>query len=113
MVRIFDASRYVNISGCWYPRNYEWIAYPYQSFPHGGVFNKLPDYYQNYEEELRKMREKRRQARDKEEQDRWRGKYKGSVKVSLVLMKNKWNTPQMIIILTLYLDYQDPLLMKI
>ena len=72
MVRIFDASRYVNISGCWYPRNYEWIAYPYQSFPHGGVFNKLPDYYQNYEEELRKAREKFRRAREKEEQDRWK-----------------------------------------
>ena len=65
-----------NVGGCWYPRNYRFIAYPFHSFPSGGVFNKLPDYYQDYEEELRKMREKRRQARDKEEQDRWRGKYK-------------------------------------
>ena len=72
MVRIFDASRYVNISGCWYPRNYEWIAYPYQSFPHGGVFNKLPDFYQDYENELKKARERFRRAREKEDQVRWK-----------------------------------------
>ena len=76
MRRVFDKSRYVNVGGCWYRRDYRFIAYPFHSFPSGGVFNKLPDYYQDYEEELRKMREKRRQARDKEEQDRWRGKYK-------------------------------------
>ena len=72
MGRIFDKSRYINISGCWYPRNYEWIAYPYQSFPHGGVFNKLPDFYQDYEEELKKARERFRRAKEKEEQDRWK-----------------------------------------
>ena len=71
MVRDFDESQYFNVSGCWYPRNYEWIAYPYQSFPHGGVFNKLPDYYQDYENELKKAKERFRRAREKEEQDRW------------------------------------------
>ena len=52
-----------NVGGCWYPRNYKFIAYPYHSFPSGGVFKKRPDYYQDYENELRKMREKQRQAR--------------------------------------------------
>jgi len=72
MRRVFDKSRYVNVGGCWYPRDYEWIAYPYHSFPHGGVFNKLPDFYQDYENELKKARERFRRAREKEEQDRWK-----------------------------------------
>ena len=64
-----------NVGGCWYPRNHRFIAYPFHSFPSGGVFKKRPDYYQDYEDELRKMRERQRQAREKEEQERWRGKY--------------------------------------
>jgi len=73
MRRVFDKSRYVNISGCWYPRDYEWISLPcYHMSPHGGVFNKLPDYYQDYENELKKAKERYRRAREKEEQDRWK-----------------------------------------
>ena len=64
-----------NVGGCWYPRNYRFIAYPFHSFPSGGVFKKRPDYYQDYEDELRKMRERWKQAREKEERERWRGKY--------------------------------------
>ena len=63
MRRVFDKSRYVNVGGCWYPRDYEWIAYPYQSFPHGGVFNKLPDFYQDYERERKQAREKKEQRK--------------------------------------------------
>lgn len=59
-------------SGCYYPRNYEWIAYPLSSFPHGGVFKKLPDFYQDYERQRRKAQEEFRRSKDKEQQDRWR-----------------------------------------
>ena len=54
---------YFNVGGCWYARGYEWIAYPYQSFPHGGVFNKLPDFYQDYERERKQAREKKEQRK--------------------------------------------------
>ena len=70
---VFDKSRYVNISGCWYPRDYKWISLPcYHMSPHGGIFNKLPDFYQDYENELKKARERFRRTREKEEQDRWK-----------------------------------------
>ena len=65
-----------NVGGCWYRNDYKWISLPcYHQSPHGGVFRKRPDYYHDYEDELRKMRERYRQEREKEEQERWRGKY--------------------------------------
>jgi hypothetical protein len=70
MKKIFDKS-YINVGGCWYPRDYKWVAYPCSSYPHGGVFNKLPDYYQDYERERKKAQERAKRAREKEEQDRW------------------------------------------
>jgi len=65
----------MNIGGCWYRNDYKWVAYPFHSFPSGGVFKKRPAYYQDYEDELRKARERWRKAKEKEEQERWRGKY--------------------------------------
>ena len=59
-------------SGCYYPDNYEWIAYPLRSFPHGGVFKKLPDFYQDYERERKRYEECLRKAREKAEKERWR-----------------------------------------
>lgn len=62
-----------NVGGCWYPRNYKFIAYPYHSFPSGGVFNKLPDYYQDYEKERRKFK----QDQEKEQQEKFRNFFQG------------------------------------
>ena len=59
-------------SGCYYPDNYEWIAYPLSSFPHGGVFKNLPDFYQDYERERKQYEEHFRKAREKAEKERWR-----------------------------------------
>ena len=59
-------------SGCYYSDNYEWIAYPLSSFPHGGVFKNLPDFYQDYERERKQYEEYFRKAREKAEKERWR-----------------------------------------
>ena len=59
-------------SGCYYPRDYQWLAYPLQSFPHGGIYTKLPDFYQDYAKERRRAQEKFRRAQEKKEQERWR-----------------------------------------
>ena len=59
-------------SGCYYSDNYEWIAYPLSSFPHGGVFKNLPDFYQDYESERKRSEEHFRKAREKAEKERWR-----------------------------------------
>ena len=77
MRRVFDKSRYVNVGGCWYPRNYKFIAYPYHSFPSGGVFNKLPDYYQDYEKERRKFHEKFKKAQEEEQREKFRNFFQG------------------------------------
>ena len=58
--------------GTYYPNNYWDLAYPLSSFPHGGIFNKRPDYYQDYEDNLRKAKEESRKARDKYEKEQWR-----------------------------------------
>ena len=66
-----------NDGGCWYPNNYKFIAYPYQSFPSGGVFNKLPDYYQDYEKERRKFHEKFKKAQEEEQREKFRRFFQG------------------------------------
>ena len=53
-------------SGCYYSE-YSSLAYPLSSFPSGGVFNKRPDYYHDYEKHVR---DRKRQAEEKYEQDR-------------------------------------------
>jgi len=53
-------------SGCYYSE-YSSLAYPLSSFPHGGVYNKRPDYYHDYENH---MRQKKREQEEKEDQER-------------------------------------------
>ena len=60
------------VGGCWYSNNHKWISYPYQSFPSGGVFNKLPSYYQDYERERRKFHEKFKKAQEEEQREKFR-----------------------------------------
>jgi len=56
------------VGGCWYPSNYRSISYPLSSYPSGGVWNKLPDFYQDYEKEKKKWEEK--YFREREEKQR-------------------------------------------
>ena len=60
------------VGGCRYSANYVNIAYPLSSSPHGGIYNKLPQFYQNYERELKEASERRRQANTRKERERWR-----------------------------------------
>ena len=54
-------------SGCYYSEYKPSIAYPFHSFPSGGVFNKLPDYYHDYEQY---MQDRKREQEEHEEQER-------------------------------------------
>ena len=63
---------YYCVSGTWYPRDYQWIQYPCQSFPSGGVFNKPPSFYQDYAKEKQKYREKFRKAQEEEQREKFR-----------------------------------------
>ena len=45
-------------SGCTYSDNHIWTAYPCSSFPSGGIFRKLPDFYQDYAEAVKKNKER-------------------------------------------------------
>ena len=71
-LRYGSDSTHIYVSGTWYPRGYRWLAYPLHSFPSGGIFNKRPDYYQDYQDNLRKAKEASRKAQEKQEKDRWR-----------------------------------------
>jgi len=51
------------VGGCYYANNY-FISQPLSQSPHGGVFGKIPKYYQDYADEIK------RQNMYKEEQDR-------------------------------------------
>ena len=57
------------VGGCRYSANYVNIAYPLSSSPHGGIYNKLPQFYQNYERELKEASERRRQANTRKERE--------------------------------------------
>jgi len=63
---------YYCVSGTWYPRDYEWIQYPLQSFPSGGVFNQPPSFYQDYAKEKQKYRDKFRKAQEEEQREKFR-----------------------------------------
>ena len=52
-------------SGCTYSDGYVWTAYPYSSFPSGGIFRKLPDFYQDYEREKKKYKERFEKEQEK------------------------------------------------
>ena len=58
------------VGGCRYPANYRWISYPLSSSPHGGIFNRKPKYYQDYEDEIRKQRQRQAEQQQKEQDER-------------------------------------------
>jgi hypothetical protein len=60
-------------SGCYYSEYKPSIAYPFHSFPSGGVFNKLPDYYHDYEQYMRD----RKRKQEEKYQDRFNNFFKG------------------------------------
>ena len=72
-----DPNDYFCVSGCWYRRDYEWIQYPMQSFPSGGIFNKLPSYYQDYERERRKYQEKFKREQEEKQREKFRKFFHG------------------------------------
>lgn len=57
------------VGGCRYPANYRWTAYPLSSSPHGGIFNKRPKYYQDYQDEINRQ-QKERERKHKEKSDK-------------------------------------------
>jgi hypothetical protein len=59
-------------SGCYYSDGYRNIAYPLWSFPSGGIFKVLPEYYQSYEKEKKRFERKAERAREQKEKDTWR-----------------------------------------
>ena len=62
--------------GCYY-EEYSSLAYPLSSFPHGGVFNKKPDYYHDYENHMKQKRRAREEAEDQERQERFKNFFQG------------------------------------
>ena len=68
----FKQDEYFCVNNTWFPRDYEWIQYPCQSFPSGGVFNKPPSFYQDYAKEKQKYREKFRKAQEEEQREKFR-----------------------------------------
>lgn len=60
-------------SGCYYSEYKPSIAYPFHSFPSGGVFNKLPDYYHDYEQYM----QDRKREQEEKYQDRFNNFFKG------------------------------------
>ena len=63
-------------SGCYYSE-YSSLAYPLSSFPSGGVFNKRPDYYHDYENHMRQKRRAREEAEEKERSKRFKNFFEG------------------------------------
>lgn len=67
------------VGGCYYSE-YRSLAYPLQSFPSGGVFNKKPDYYHDYEKHMRQKRRLREEAEEQErtqQQERFKNFFQG------------------------------------
>ena len=60
----------VVVGGCDYGDNYYWISQPLYSSPHGGVFGILPQFYQDYEEEIKKAKIRWERANSRREKAR-------------------------------------------
>tara|TARA_R100001591_G_scaffold53182_1_gene63330 strand:- start:266 stop:706 length:441 start_codon:yes stop_codon:yes gene_type:complete len=73
----FAEKDFINVGGCWIPRDYKWIQFPCSSFPSGGIFNKPPSYYQDYERERRKFREKFRKEQEEKQKEKFRRFFHG------------------------------------
>ena len=63
-------------SGCYYSE-YRSLAYPLSSFPSGGVFNKRPDYYQDYDEHVRNRKRKQEEKYEQDRQEQFKNFFKG------------------------------------
>ncbi len=59
---------FYSVGGCRYSVNHRWVAYPLSSSPHGGIFNRIPKYYQDYQDEInRRCREREQQEQDNQD----------------------------------------------
>tara|TARA_R100000406_G_scaffold96092_1_gene92560 strand:- start:2390 stop:2788 length:399 start_codon:yes stop_codon:yes gene_type:complete len=47
-------------------------AYPFWSMPSGGRFTKLPDYYQDYQNEMKRKKEEFEEEMRQRDRERWR-----------------------------------------
>ena len=47
-------------------------AYPFWSMPSGGRFTKLPDYYQDYQNEMKRKKEEFEENQRQRDRERWR-----------------------------------------
>lgn len=65
------------VNGCYYSINHKWTAYPFHSFPSGGVYNKKPDYYHDYENHMRQKRREREEAEEQERSERFKNFFQG------------------------------------
>ena len=62
--------------GCYYSE-YRSVAYPFHSFPSGGVYNKRPDYYHDYENHMRQKKREREAAEEQERSERFKNFFQG------------------------------------
>ena len=65
------------VNGCYYAEYRPSIAHPFQSYPHGGVYNKRPDYYHDYENHMRQKKREREAAEERERSERFKNFFQG------------------------------------
>jgi hypothetical protein len=65
------------VGGCYYSEYKPSIAYPFHSFPSGGVFNKKPDYYHDYENHVRNRKKEQEEHEEQERSERFKNFFKG------------------------------------
>ena len=64
------------VNGCYYSE-YRSVAYPFHSFPSGGVYNKRPDYYHDYENHMRQKRREKEEQEERERSERFKNFFQG------------------------------------
>lgn len=62
--------------GCYYSE-YRSVAYPFHSFPSGGVYNKRPDYYHDYENHMRQKTREKEEHAERERSERFKNFFQG------------------------------------
>ena len=50
----------------------KFTAYPCWSFPSGGTYTKLPDYYEEYQNEMKRKKEEFEENQRQRDRERWR-----------------------------------------
>lgn len=77
------------VGGCYYSRNYRSIAYPLSSYPSGGVFNKRPDYYHDYEKYMRDRKAEQQKQEQEESSQRFKNFFRGFLDlIQMIQIKN-------------------------